>query len=167
MRLYRYIGPRQIAERVRPDTAGTPVRSPDDVRVWVRMSAQELVADQVTATFVVDASGTLLVADRRSEHVACASGGPVCSAGEMTFVVGRTVEVAEVSNQSTGYCPEVESWPAVAEALARAGLSAPEGFSPACEFRRCNACENLVLVKDGVFECEGCGKELPAKYNIQ
>jgi len=61
-------------------------------------------------TFVIDQSGTLLVADRQSEHVACAGRQPVLSAGEMTFLVsGKVVEMAEVSNQSTGYCPEPES----------------------------------------------------------
>ena len=42
------------------------------------------------ATFVVNQDGTLMLADRSSEHVACAGGAPVCSAGEMTFLLDDT-----------------------------------------------------------------------------
>jgi hypothetical protein len=167
MQLHRYVGPKRIADRIRSGPAGTPIRSPDDVRAWVRDTAQELSAGCVIATFVIDAPAILLVADRRSEHVVCAGGQPVLSAGEITFHIGRAVEVTGVSNQSTGYCPEPESWPAVAEALSRAGLVAPDRFSLACVFRRCIRRDNLNLVKDGVFECGICGSELPAAYNVQ
>jgi hypothetical protein len=110
----------------------------------------------------------LRVAPRRSEHVACAGGRPVLSAGEITFALaGRSVGVAEVSNQSTGYCPEPESWPAVEAALRRAGLEPPDGFSPACVFRRCEECGTVCLVKGGAFECAACGAGLPSKYNCQ
>jgi hypothetical protein len=69
---------------------------------------------RVIATFVIDASGTLKVADRRSEHVLCAGGVPVRSAGEVTFAIqADRVAVVAVSNQSTGYCPEPESWNAL------------------------------------------------------
>lgn len=165
--MYRYVGPRRIADRAPSEPAGVPIRSPADVRGWVRGSDQELVAGSVIATFVVDAAGTLLVADRRSEHVACAGGQAVQSAGEITFAVGRAVEVVAVSNQSTGYCPEPESWPAVAVSLVAAGLEPPDGFSLACVFRRCVGCGSLTLVKGGVFECGTCGAELPPAYNAQ
>lgn len=157
----------RIADHVGPEPAGFPIRSPADVRAWVRATAQELSAGCVIATFVVDASGVLLVADRRSEHVACAGGQQVQSAGEMTFAVSRAVEVVAVSNQSTGYCPEPESWQAVSAALASAELEPPAGFSLACEFRRCVRCGNLTLIKGGVFECGVCGTELPTTYNCQ
>lgn len=166
MRSYRYVGPQAIADRSPQQPAGKPIRSPDDVREWVGETGQELVGDCVIATFVVDLSGVLRVADRRSEHVACAGGQEVLAAGEMTFVIGKTVGVDEVSNQSTGYCPEPESWPAVAQALQSAGLAAPAGYSHGCIFRRCG-CGNVTLVKSGVFECGICGSELPAKYNVQ
>ena len=167
MRTYRYVGPQRIAERIRPEQAGVPIGSPRDVRAWVGNTAQVPSGGLVIATFVVDAAGILLVADRRSEHVACAGGRPVRSAGEVTFAVGRSVAVAGVSNQSTGYCPEPASWPAVAAALAAAGLEPPAAFALACEFRRCVACGTLTLVKDGVFECAVCGAHLPAAYNCQ
>ena len=42
----------------------------------------------------------------------------VLGAGEMTFVqAGADWRVAEVTNQSTGFCPDPDSWPAVAAAL--------------------------------------------------
>jgi hypothetical protein len=166
MKLYRYVGPKGIADRARTQPAGHPIRSPADLRAWVKSSDQEVTDGCVIATFVVDASGLLHVADRRSEHVACASGEPVLSAGEMTFVIGRSVEISEVSNQSTGYCPEPESWPAVAAALQSAGLAAPMGFSLECVFRRCK-CGNVNVVKDGVLECGLCGAGLAAAYNVQ
>lgn len=166
MRLYRFVGPKSIADSVRPDSAGAAVRSPEDVRDWAHKTSQELSDGCVIATFVIDASGVLRIADRRSEHFACAAGQPVQSAGEMTFFIGRSIEVTEVSNQSTGYCPEPESWPAVVTALEVAGLNAPSGYSPACVFRRC-ACGNLTLIKDGVFACGVCGARLPEAYNVQ
>src|SRR5262249_3601673 len=124
MRVYRYIGPKQIADRAIPTPTGAPVRSAADVVRWVGDSGQRPGPDGcVIATRVVDGAGTLRVADRRSEHVACAGRQPVRSAGEITFrVAGGSVSVAAVSNQSTGYCPEPESWPAVAAALTAAGL---------------------------------------------
>src|SRR5262249_19276802 len=159
MRLYRYVGPKSIADRVAAEPAGAAVRCAQDVTAWARDSRQQLVNGCVTATFVVDASGQLLIADRCSEHVAC--GQAVRSAGEMTFALDREVVVVEVSNQSVGYCPEPQSWPAVADALSRAGLMPPDGFTLACVFRRCVRCFGLNVVKGGAFECEICSAELP------
>jgi hypothetical protein len=167
MRSYRYVGSQRISNRIRPASSGFPIRTPDDVRVWVKNSMQHLSDGEVIATFVVDLTGVLLIADRRSEHVACAGGLPVLSAGEVTFNIGHAVEVTAVSNQSTGYCPEPESWPSVAESLSKAGMIAPDGFSMSCEFRRCIRCGNLNLVKNRVFECGVCDAELPAAYNVQ
>ena len=92
---------------------------------------------------------------------------PVLSAGEITFAIGRAVEVTDVSNQSTGYCPEPESWPAVAQALSRASLATPNGFTLSCVFRRCTNCGSVMLVKDSVFKCDICGEGLPEVYNVQ
>jgi hypothetical protein len=167
MKLYRYVGPKQIAERVRAEPAGEPIRSPRDVLAWMRKSGQELSGGRIIATFVIDATGVLLVADRRSEHVVCAGGRLVQSAGEITFSIDKEVEVVAVSNQSTGYCPEPESWMNVAAALLAAGMDPPVGFDLACEFRRCVQCGSLTLVKNAAFDCAECGAELPALYNCQ
>lgn len=110
---YRYSGPHDLLATVTADTAGRVIDSPEDL------------ADLITGardphepfTFVVDLAGRLLLADRHSEHVACAAGGRVRSAGEISF--RRTAEVwavAEVTNQSTGYSPEPSPWGAVAAA---------------------------------------------------
>lgn len=169
MRLYTYIGPKRIADRAPSTPAGTPIRSAADLVRWVRDTGQRPNAEGcVIATFVIPEDGTLLVADRHSEHVACAGRQPVRSAGEITFQVSSpVVEVAAVSNQSTGYCPEPESWPAVAAAIIAAGLEPPPGFALACVFRRCPRCGNINVVKDEVFKCGVCEAGLPVAYNCQ
>jgi hypothetical protein len=96
-RLYRYVGPAEIKPRVAGRPAGTRISSASDLLAWLRRADAE--HGLVAATFVIDEQGDLLLADRRSEHVACAGGGPVLSAGEMFFAVDDdAVEVAEVSN---------------------------------------------------------------------
>jgi hypothetical protein len=166
MNLYRYVGPSRIAERATGQPPGTPIHSPDDVTRWAKQSGHP--TGTVTVTFVFDAEGELRIADRHSEHVACAGGRAVLSAGEMTFrITANRVEVVAVSNQSTGYCPEAESWPAVEAALVSAGLQPPAAFDPACVFRLCVSCGVKNLVKGGEFECGACAAELPAAYNCQ
>jgi hypothetical protein len=162
--LYHYVGSRGIAARSGSAVRGAPIRSPADALQWVPRTSVE-----VTVTFVVNEAGALLIADRHSEHVACAGGRPVRAAGEMCFArEGARATVTRVSNQSTGYCPEPESWADVVAALEAAGLEPPAGFDPRCEFRRCVAgCGALNLVKGGVFECAVCGAELPREYNAQ
>lgn len=167
-RLYDYVGPSDIKARVAGHPAGTRVSSATDLLAWVYGTSQRPGLDGlVAATFVIDAQGDLLLADRRSEHVACAGGGPVLSAGEMFFRVedGRVV-AAEVSNQSTGFCPEPESWPAVAAALDRIGVPHPGRFTKEVVFRRCVKCGERNVVKDGWFVCGVCGAELPQEWNF-
>ncbi len=121
---------------------------------------------QATVTFIVDSGGELWIAHRRSEHVACARGGPVLSAGEITFeLVDDGIDVSYVTNQSTGFCPESESWPAIAQALDRAGIGHAGDFDLKCEFRRCQ-CGQCNIVKNGVFECGVCGSELARRWNL-
>ncbi len=166
--LYRYVGSKKIAEQNAAAPMGTRIESPEDVRRWMRQTNQDDdAAGNVVATFVIDGDGWLRIADRRSEHVACAGGRPVRSAGEMTFAVSRkSVSVAWVTNQSTGYCPEPDSWPAVEEALGRASIPAPDGFSQAFEFRRCPRCRSINIVKDGLLECGACSAPLPEQWNL-
>ena len=167
-RLYRYVGPAGIAARVLGRPGGTRIDSAADLVRWVRGTGQ--VTDRgglIAVTFVIDAEGQLLVADRHSEHVACAGGGPVLSAGEMFLsVAGERVEVVELSNQSTGYCPEPESWPTVAAAVDRAAVPHPGRFTTEITFRRCEACSERNVVKDGWFICGVCGVELPGAWNF-
>ncbi|HEX8913442.1 MAG TPA: hypothetical protein VF796_13860 [Humisphaera sp.] len=168
-RTYHYVGPQDVRARAAGHAAGAIVLKAADLLAWAK--AFGLAAgrgEAIPATFVVDAEGRLRVADRRSEHVECAGGGgDVLSAGEMFFAIdGCDVRVEEVSNQSTGYCPESESWPAVAEALERAGIEHPGGFTTVCVFRRCEACGERSIVKDGWFQCDVCGAKLPVDWNF-
>ena len=166
--IYRYVGSKKIAERAASAPVGVRVESPEDIRRWIRQTGQKLnAAGSVVATFVIDESGGLRIADRRSEHVACAGGRPVRSAGEMTFTVRpSSVSIAWITNQSTGYCPEPDSWPAVEAALARAGFASPESFDQEFVFRRCPRCGSINVVKEGVFECGVCGTPLPEEWNV-
>jgi hypothetical protein len=166
LKTYRYVGPPEILARSRSAPKGVAIRSTDDLRAWIKATGQRS-ATQIVATLVIDESGSLLIADRHSEHVACAGGEPVASAGEMTFLVeGNQLEVIEVSNQSTGYCPEPESWPQVALALDRIGLPHPGGFTCEIIFRRCPSCNQVNIVKDNWMVCLFCGKDLPTQWNV-
>jgi hypothetical protein len=150
-RLYPYVGPAGIRARVTDRPAGTPIKSVADLLAWVCGTGQRPGPDDlVAATFVIDAAAYLHLADRHSEHVACSGSGPVLSAGEMFFPrEGDRGEVAEMSNQSTGYCPEPELWPAVAAALNRIGVAHPGRFTTEVVFRRCERCGERNVVKDG------------------
>jgi hypothetical protein len=125
-----------------------------------------MTASHIVATFVIGLAGRLRIADRRSEHVACAGGEPVLSAGEISFLVGEKIEAGDVSNQSTGYCPEPESWPQVALVLDRIPLHHPGKFTHEIVFRRCFSCDQINIVKDGWLVCLACGKELPMQWNL-
>jgi hypothetical protein len=170
MRLYHYAGPDGVAQSVMDCTAGVSIQTIDDVARWISDTQQKPDADgTVMATFVVDEMGTLRIADRRSEHVACAGGGPVLAAGEITFGrIGKSWEVLALTNQSAGYCPEPQSWQAASIALKAAKLNygGPDRFEPAFEFRRCPCCAAINLVHDGLFECSLCGAGLTAHWNF-
>lgn len=165
-RLYRYVGPESIRIRASAAPRGRRIGSRGDLSRWIAENPGSLTpAGQVAATFVVAADGWLYLADRHSEHIACGGGQPTRSAGEV-FIAGDSAEVEEVSNLSTGYCPEPESWGAVAEALDRIGIPHPGRFTAEFTFRRCPACGERNLVKDGVFECQICENELPREWNF-
>jgi hypothetical protein len=159
MRRYAYVGPEEIRKRVATANPGTSIRQAADLDPFPAGAP---------LTFVVGVDGVLRVADRRSEHVACAGGGEVLSAGEITVArMGDDWRVTDVSNQSTGYCPEPESWSAVADALDRAGISHPGHFTFEAVFRRCVQCGQRNLVKDAWFYCDVCECPLPAAWNFE
>jgi hypothetical protein len=167
-KLYRYVGPAEIQERVRHATPGVRITSIADLAEWIQSSGQKPDrAGLLVATFVVAADGSLRLADRGSEHVACSGGEPVLSAGEMFFLLTQDgIEVAEVSNQSTGFCPEPASWPVVGAALDRLGIAHPGRLTHEVIFRRCPACSERNIVKDGWFVCGICGAYLPSEWNF-
>lgn len=164
-RLYAYVGTDEVRAAAADAPAGTPIDSRDALARWLAAQADDAEGEAITATFVVTPDGTLRVANRRSEHVACAGGQPVLSAGEMRFSRDSQRLVA-ATNQSTGYCPEPESWPAVADALDRAGVAHGRRFDDEFTFRRCPACGERNLVKDGWFVCAICDAALPERWNF-
>jgi hypothetical protein len=148
MKRYEYVGPEEVRLAAREEAPGVVIRSPADVMAWVHAHEADGDAYGLGATFVVELDGYLRIASRRSEHVACAGGRSVLAAGEMFFSTDRPPVVVAVSNLSTGYCPEPESWAAVDAALLLAGIEHPEEYTDAFVFRRCPSCGERNLVKD-------------------
>lgn len=164
---FSYVGPPDLAaEAATAGAAGCSIRTPDDLDRWAAtLSPAEL---DEPFTYVVTLEGTLRLAPRRSEHVACADGADVLAAGEigLTRRADGGWTVSEASNQSTGYCPDLSCWPALASALDRAGIARPDSFTHAFIFRRCPQCGQNNVVKDEDFSCAVCGGMLPQQWNL-
>ncbi|MET8152939.1 TM2 domain-containing protein [Actinoplanes sp. NPDC049668] len=163
-RRYRYVGPVEIRdEAVTVDmlTVDSSARLAD----WLTGRASTEPDDPLT--FVVTVEGRLRLAPRRSEHVALAAGRDVLAAGEMTFARDASGwRVLEVTNQSTGYCPDPDCWPAVRRSLDRLGIPHPGDFTDKVVFRRCPSCAERNIVRDGDFVCALCDNDLPARWNF-
>ncbi|MEU7281835.1 hypothetical protein AB0A69_24135 [Streptomyces sp. NPDC045431] len=158
-RLYGYVGDPAIRAAVRPGTEGRAIRTPGDFAAWASEQTPDDLAEPFT--YVIDADGVLRLAPRHSEHVACAARGWVFGAGEIAFTHdGDGWAVTSLTNQSTGYCPDPDSWPPVSAALSLAGLAYTDGFTHAFVFRHCGGCEQLNVVRDGFFVCVFCGADL-------
>src|SRR5262245_7411695 len=126
-RQYSYVGSNAVLNAVHASAQRFQIQRAADVLHWIKGTKQILERDKtIVVTFIVDLAGNLWIADQRSEHVACAGGEKVLSAGEMTFqVLEQNIEVIEITNQSAGYCPEPESWPVVEAALTKSRLPHP------------------------------------------
>jgi hypothetical protein len=166
---HRYVGSEAIRERALKNIQRAEVESPNDIRSWRQTSG--IRADGsvlITLTFVIDTEERLWIADRRSEHVACANGGNVFAAGELTFAVGTSgMDVVEATNQSTGYCPQVTpSWNVLSRVLDRLKISRPPFYTSAFEFRRCDSCEAINLIKDDYYVCGECDQALSKEWNF-
>ena len=163
MRRFFYVGPPELRAHA-TQTARFQVQSEADVLAWLQAQRR---GEPFVATFIVDARGDLWIADRRTEHIACARDRDVQTAGELEFEVSEPiVEVVQASNQSTGFCPRAESWIALERALDVAGLAHPKAWTRAFEFRRCQMCDALNIVKDDWFVCATCDADLPLEWNI-
>jgi hypothetical protein len=162
---YRYVGPPEIRASVRPGTEGRVIASTPDLAAWVSERGAAETAEPFT--YVVGLDGRLRLAPRRSEHVACAGGHSVLAAGEMAFShpSGRWT-THEVSNQSTGYCPDLDSWQAVARALEAVGIGHPGRFTHEVVFRRCERRRECSVVREDDFVCVFCGSDLPLAWNV-
>ena len=164
-RKYHYVGPHEIGEAARKQPSGTRILSLGDLHTWLATADTDRMVDGTSiATFVISLNNELLLAPRRSEHVACASGGPVLSAGEISF--DDKFVVTEITNQSTGFCPEPESWASVETTLDRIGLVHPGRFTTEIVYRLCPACHERNAVKDSWFYCALCDGKLPEQWNF-
>ncbi|MFB9333905.1 hypothetical protein [Actinoplanes octamycinicus] len=175
-RTYRYVGPADVPASGgtgpgRPLSAPGPLApeapaAPDPLGSGPPPGPGALVSGDLL-TYVVSPAGVLLLAPRNSEHVACAGGGPVLAAGEIGFRRdGDGWRVDQVTNQSTGYCPEPSCWPAVAAALDAGGVRHDDGFTTEFTFRRCPRCHAVNLVKEEVYVCDLCDADLPPEWNF-
>ena len=164
MRSFEYVGPAEIKARSAHDAPGVPIVSKGSVVAWLRSTRSNGTYDDGWATYVVDLAGRLLVAPRRTEHVACAFGNRVLAAGEIRF--SSDGAVTEVTNNSTGFCPAEDCWPAVQSALQAAALDSPPAFTFVARFRRCTKCGERNLVKDDWFQCAMCDADLPSEWNF-
>ena len=168
-RAYSYVGEIEVLERIEGHPPGTTIRKPADLERWLEENDQEFGGDKnlLVVTFTVSLDGVLTIADPNSKHVACASGGPVLTAGEIGFRrEGDTIVVAEVTNQSTGFCPEPSTWPVLQTVFDNIPLEHPGEFTRKFVFRRCEQCGQKNIVKEGWSYCGLCDAELPAEWNF-
>ena len=165
--IYEYIGSPEIKKSVANSLPGIQIKSPEILKQWIDCTQQKPNHwGAIEATFIVDLTGYLCLADRHSEHIACSGGKGVLSAGEIFFNPNnKEYEVIEISNQSTGFCPQKKSWYWVAKALDRIPLSHPGEFTSKFIFRRCQKCNQLNLIKGNLFICEVCQTKLPKSWN--
>jgi len=161
VRRYGYVGPPEIRDQAHAEIGRLCPRDQQELASSPLLGS----ADRAELTFIVDVRNRLWLSDRRTEHVACARGGEVLGAGEIILLrSGDEIRVAEITNQSTGYCPEPACWEAVRTALVMAGLVPPSEWTHAFDFRRCDSCRTINILKEEYPEC-GCGADLPSAWN--
>ena len=167
-RLFKYVGPPEIREAVLNHPAGTPLAKPSDLETWLEAVHHPRPATPYVATYTIGIDRLFRVADRHSEHVACAGGGPVVGAGEVGFAFeAGCLIVSDISNQSTGFCPDLDSWDQVRQTLDDIPLPHPGGFTAAFVFRLCPKCGERNLVKEDWFYCALCDADLPGRWNFE
>ena len=161
--LYSFVGDESLLQL--PPTHRDLIQTQDDLVKWRQKHALETNREgYVVGTYIIDATSRLWLAHQRSEHVACARGGLVQAAGEI--FLGEDPLVGRITNQSTGYCPSTHCWNAVFSCLAHLGVSGPSAFDPAFEFRRCEQCWQIQIVKDDYFSCHHCSAPLNLQWNL-
>jgi len=167
MQAYFFVGPKEIVARVEKKYEGHKINHIEDIQKWITASNQTIINEQLIATFIINEQAELVLSDRHSEHVICAGGRNVLSAGEITFNFEQeAIIVSAISNQSTGYCPKPASWEVVEIALNKLKINHPTYFTSAFEFRYCEHCQNKNLIKEAIYECAVCGSDLAVEWNI-
>ena len=165
--MYGYVGCQSIKFSVSDYPIGVQIKSKKLLEQWIKDTNQKPNNIRlIAATFVIDLQGYLRIAERHSEHIACSGGEKVFSAGEI-FLSSQysNREVIEISNQSTGFCPESKSWLAVQQALNRIPLNHPGEFTTKFIFRRCTQCNQINIVKENLFICSVCNAKLSSSWN--
>jgi hypothetical protein len=161
--MYQYIGAKEILKQIDLEKIGKIISSPNDIKDWI-INTQQICDNnnEIIATFVIDLYENLRINDRRSEHVVCANGENVLSAGEITFEIkkNKIISISQITNQSTGYCPSIKSWNFIEKVLKKIDIEFPDFFTTAFVFRICKNCGNINLIKDSFFVCMNCEKEL-------
>jgi hypothetical protein len=169
-KLYNYVGSEEIKLSIINFGIGTVIRSISDIRHWIddTCDRKTISSNLVIATFVIDMHGELRLADRYSEHIACAGREPVLSAGEIFISWNKKYfEVSEITNQSTGYCPKIESWEHVEIALNKISINHPSCFTSEFIFRHCSSCLQINIIKDNFFICSVCNSNLSHEWNFK
>lgn len=164
-RKYFYVGPDHILDQAVSSPGGKSVTSPEDLFKVIECFEKEFNEERGWMTYIIDMDGRLTLAPRRTEHINCAGGNTVLGAGEIRF--DREGKVLEITNNSTGFCPDIGCWKAVSGALENTCLSHPDFFTSKAVFRLCNACGERNIVKDDWFYCEICGAELSGEWNFR
>lgn len=167
MKIYHYVGNSKIKDNLSKLSHRLNVISSLSVSRWLTQTPHPKNPDNsITLTFIVDTDWNLWVNYRHSEHILCADGGDVLSAGEMTVDLNNDhVDIVAITNQSTGYCPEPESYPAVKLALSKTDIPHPPHFTTAYDFRLCDVCGTTNLIKDDWFVCGVCDRDLSLTWN--
>ena len=157
--MYKYVGADEIRQHTAHLPPGDKILSINDIDNWIRETKQK--PDKwglIAATFVIDWNGYLRIADRHSEHIACAEGKSVLSAGEVFF--------QKSTNQSIGFCPKPESLKHVAKVLDLLNIPHPSSFTIEFIIRRCSACSQENIVKVNLFICSVSAAKLPQTWNF-
>ena len=169
IKAYNYVGADEIRQSVVNAPIGTAILSISDLKAWIDSTSDKRAsaANFIVATFVIDRDGNLRLAERHSEHIACAGGQAVLSAGEIFISWDKnSIEVSDITNQSTGFCPELASWKYVEYALDKLSIERPSHFTHKFTFRRCDYCAQINIIKDDMFICQVCNSDLSDKWNF-
>jgi hypothetical protein len=108
MKRYRYLGPADLRGQVVAVEA-VAVDAFQSLDGW--LAARDPGERGEPFPFVASLDGLLRLAPRRREHVTLAGVRDVLAAGQIAFVSAEASwRVVEVTNQSTGYCPDPHAW---------------------------------------------------------
>ncbi|MBI4852423.1 MAG: hypothetical protein HY819_11560 [Acidobacteria bacterium] len=167
-KLYKYLGKEENRVKSKIESGRQLLTNQEDVLNWLKKNGHKIGENkEITATFIVDKEERMWIADRNSEHVLCAKGEDVLSAGEITFcLIKNKIMISGITNQSTGYCPEPDSWPCVSISLDKVGLQHPAFFTSVFLFRFCYHCSSINIIKDDWFFCSVCNSSLSEQWNF-